>query len=87
MSPKTVKCLVTKLYEICPEGFTDFSQRQDSKILNSIVTQIKKYKHPFVFFVLCCVLNISYNKQKNIIKYLNYEWNNDPLFDDYGMCF
>lgn len=77
ISTKTLKYCIDKLYNLCPEAFANIVKKESEAKVHEIMNNIKC--NPMIFFILCNVLNISLNKQKNLIKYLNMDWSNDEL--------
>ena len=67
------------MYDIFPEAFNDIQSKINNNTINIISMKLKKINNPMIFFIICCVLNISINKQKQLINLLNIEWDNNKL--------
>ena len=79
ISNTTASIVVNKLYMEHPNSFNMIQQKNNNNKMNEIDMQLKQMTNPMAFFIMCSVLNISFNKQKQLIKLSNIHWSNDQL--------
>ena len=87
LTMQTTQYIIKKLYKMLPNAFKQINKLYADNITDNIKLQVLKHFNAMIWWVKCCVLNISGNKQQQLMKQMNYQYDHQFEFEQNCLVF